>query len=244
MQIILFALALLSPLSSFAAGKFCDPPNYVVRAPASLPDMELDSLLSRKERENPASLPALIQTPGPYGHSQLGFRFLARAFGYKGDTSEPDKVELWLAEREYKDPQYHGSLELWEKWVREPEYKLKPRNEGTSLISFFNKPGDALEYSACLATDLARNRCENYSSKKIIEGARVYYGKESSRSPCAIRYNGGIQGDAPDKITSSFSCIKAPGQPERCNSSTDKSWTWANSEKSAGGSGGTSGAAK
>ncbi len=227
------ALALLgSGTSSFAEGKFCDPPDYIVRAPASLPESDLSSLLTKEELARPGAVSELLKKPGAFGHSELGFRYLARAFGYQGSWANPEKVELWVAEREYKDPyRFQGTMKLWEKWVSDAEYPLVPVKEGDSLHVFFKEPLEAQEFAGCLATDLARQTCENYSTRKILPGARVYFGKASSRSPCAIRYNGGtITGDAPDKMTASISCSDG-----KCTQKSERSWEYKNPDKKAGG---------
>gem|GEM_PF-3869613 len=203
MQIqILGALALLVlSTNAFAEGKFCEKPDYLVRAPASLPSFNLDGLLTRQEKEKAGTLEELFKKPGPFGHSELGFRHLARVFGYQGDFAKPGEVDLWILKREATNSQFKGSYNLWKKWVREPENALKPRHPEPEFTSFFAQPKDAVEFSSCLSTELSRLRCENYIGRAIEPNSRVYYGNEKSRSPCSIHYMGGkLSKEVPDTM--------------------------------------------
>lgn len=220
------ALALLLPATAaFGEGKFCEPPDYLVRAPASLPSFELESLLTRQEKEKPGSLEELFRRPGPFGHSELGFRHLARVFGYKGSFGKASEVELWIVKREATDTLYRGSYALWKKWVSEPETALKPRHPEVEFTSFFTQPKDSVEFSSCLSTELSRLRCENYIGRVIEPGTRVYYGNEKSRSPCSVHYIGGkLSGETPDTLeASSKRTYKGEGGVEITET---KAWKW------------------
>lgn len=198
------ALALLGPVHAGAYQEFCDDPGFVMRANAPLPEESLEPLLSPRERAEPGAVERLFLAPGPYGHNELGFRYLARAFGYDGRNYDRHEVEAWLARRELEDPEFRGTWELWVRWVREPGVVLRSRvKPGVARISsYFRDPLDATAYGACVSSELARLRCENYLGKKLRPGARVYYAqKDSNRQPCRVHYNGGdLSEEVPDRL--------------------------------------------
>lgn len=197
------AAALASP-RAHAFKEYCEDPGFVMRAKAPLPEEDLAALLNKEERADPRSFFRLFAKEGPYGHNELGFRYLARAFGYPGKDFERHAVERWLAEREYHDPEFKGTWELWVKWVREPRVVLRSHEKPGSarLASYFREPLDAMSYGGCVSADIARMRCENFLGKKLRAGARVYYAQnESNRQPCRIHFNGGdLSEEVPAKV--------------------------------------------
>jgi hypothetical protein len=221
-----FGLAVFRPVAALGEQDFCPEPDYTVRAPAPLPDSDLSTLLDEDERARPGAFVSLFEKPGPYGHNELGFRYLARAFGYPGPYRSRYDVETWLAEREALNPEYRGTYALWKKWVREPVTRLRsqgaPRDH--SVGSYFDDPVDSVQLGRCLATDLAKMRCENSIGAPIEAGARVYYGRKTSRKPCAVHYNGNrLENELPDSMTA-----KAKYDPDThtYRIETEKSWSW------------------
>lgn len=196
-------LALLAPPHAAAYNEYCEDPGFVLRAPAPLPPDDLTKLLTSREKIEPGGFERAFLEPGPYGHGELGFRYLARAFGYPGKDLSRRAVESWLAERELKDPEFKGTWELWVKWVREPKVLLRSRQKpvDSSLGSYFRDPLDAAAYGACVAGELARKRCENFLGKELLPKTRVYFAQtQTSRQPCRVHYIGGtLEQETPDQ---------------------------------------------
>ncbi len=179
---------------------FCEPPKYTMKSMPSNGNgsSEQLKLLSDKERADPELAKAVFATPGGYGHSELGIRYLSRIFGYSADfnAGTKDKVELWLADQEgNKDPAFAGMHKLWEKWVMDPEHRLEvPRGNFSALPAdgdpkaFFSHPFAKMKYVACVRNDVAKLMCENSmnNGRKLEEGDAVYFAKSGGRAFCHV----------------------------------------------------------
>ena len=153
---------------------YCEEPNYIVRGEPEAHDSPRDEdVLNPEEAADPAIAQTLAATPGPYGHSELGFRYLARLFGYTGSFSSREKVEAWLSSQEAEhNAAKKGMWKLWEKWVVNPGKRLAVPRVAVSELPRYGDPDmffldsrDRAAHSKCLKTELAAQLCQNYEGR-------------------------------------------------------------------------------
>lgn len=205
MQIfLLIALALPNFSLSDPIGDLddlCEAPKFEIK---SLPSngggsLEELKLLNDTEKSNPDLAKKVVASPGGYGHSELGIRYLARFFGYPAEYGEEtkEKVEVWLANQEYNgSAMYEGTHLLWDKWVANTELRLEvPAGPYRDLPSngdpkvFFKSPSSQAKFANCMRTEIAKKMCDNYmgNGRVLEEGDRVYFGKPNGRGFCHVK---------------------------------------------------------
>lgn len=206
--ICLPALLLALPLLAHAFGEednLCEEPAYTVRTLPQRPGItgQMPPLLSAEEAKDPEAGRNLAAQPGPYGHSELGFRYLARLFGYPGDFSGGQPaVERWIAEEETNHYlENKGMRGVWEKWVVNAPKRLSvpvgpvsriPANANPDI--FFSNVYQKASLGRCISMDLAVLQCENYLGYvKLKKGHVVYFGKPGGRAPCKAHWKGPVQ---------------------------------------------------
>lgn len=209
-------------INSAAASEesFCPEPKYVMRSAAPMPKGEELNLLTEEEKNDPKSAYRLSNTRGPYGHSELGYRFLARLFGYPGAFSSAREVEHWLEKRNARDHEYRGSTKIWEKWAKEERKRLRA-NSSSQFEDFKDDPAvlfsddrEMYSYSECVSRDLAELRCENHIGTTIKAGARVAFVSGNGRGPCAVYHNGLLSERPPasQERTTTYKSVKGDVQ--------------------------------
>jgi hypothetical protein len=163
--------------ASFAADdtadrpKYCDEPEYLIRGePEKHASPRDEDLLNPEEQADPALAQQLAASPGPYGHSELGFRYLARLFGYPGRFGSQKQIEDWIMLQEAQDPQMKKGLwQVWEHWVvNSPKRLSVPRGPVRELPldgnpdMFFLDIRDRAAHARCLKVELSAQFCVNY----------------------------------------------------------------------------------
>ncbi|MGZ3652325.1 MAG: hypothetical protein ACXWR1_19550 [Bdellovibrionota bacterium] len=170
--IILLAVAPMA--SAQERPKYCEEPAFIIRGePENHADSPDEEVLTPEERADPALARQLAATPGPYGHSELGFRYLSRMFGYRGGFSERQKVEDWIVHQEAEKHAFKKGLwEVWDHWVVNPSKRLGvPRGRLGRLPAdgspdmFFLDARDRYEYARCVKVELATRLCQNYNGR-------------------------------------------------------------------------------
>lgn len=183
------------PLSEDEEQKFCDKPKFTMVG--ALPDYSKvnPSLLNPDEVLDPEIGRKLAIQPGPYGHSELGFRYLARLFGYPGTFEGKDKVERWLAEQEENEyNEKRGLRYIWRRWVVDTKYRLAvptgpiskiPANANPEI--FFNDLYEKMDFSHCVRQEQATLFCQNYfPDQHLVSNVRVTFAKAENRGPPCI----------------------------------------------------------
>lgn len=174
----------------------CAVPDFKMRAPfvATSPEA-IAPLLNADEKGDPGAGRRLVAEPGPYGHSEMGFRYLARMFGYPEEFRGRERVERWIAEQEVNRPaENRGLRKLWERWVvNAPKRLATPMGpvgqipaDGNPEI-FFRDLYEKADHSSCVQLDIAKLRCENYLGGRQIQSTdSVYFGRPGGRGYCAV----------------------------------------------------------
>jgi hypothetical protein len=203
MKIFLVYIALLTATQAVAEESenptYCEEPKFSIRNDRLDNEARNLPLVSAEEAQDPQIGRKLASEPGPYGHSELGFRYLARLFGYTGGFGSKAEVENWLADQELKDYQNKKGLhDVWNEWVVNPAKRLSVPIGGVEAIPalagpeiFFQNRFDQDSFDRCLAVRLKTMACENYlGDRKIESGDRVYFaGGASSRAGCKLVRN-------------------------------------------------------
>lgn len=172
-------------------------PFRVMNPPTSEKVMNLP-LVNAEEAGDPEAARKLASQPGPYGHSELGFRYLSRLFGYPGEFKGKAQVEEWLMEKEIRN---HGTQSglgaLWDHWVVNPAKRLSvprgrvneiPANAGPEI--FFRSRLDQFNYGRCISTQLQVMACQNSLGDQLLgAGDRVYFGGAGSQIRCKVSKN-------------------------------------------------------
>ncbi len=183
----------------------CEEPAYTVRSLPQLPGItgKMNPLLSAEEAKDPEAGRSLAAQPGPYGHSELGFRYLARLFGYPGDfQGGQPAVERWVAEQEVNNYlENKGLKQVWEKWVVNAPKRLSvpvgpvrriPADANPDI--FFKNIYEKASLGRCISFDLAELQCENHLGYvNLKKGHVVYFGKPGGRAPCKAHWKGPVQ---------------------------------------------------
>lgn len=152
--------------------KFCEEPsNVILRNDPPDRSKIAPSLLNPEEMTDSEAGRKLASTPGPYGHSELGFRYLARLFGYPHKFEGREKVEAWIAEQEINNRrQKNGLRKIWQKWVVKGEYRLSvppgaiaqiPANANADI--FFKDLYAKGDFSRCVNLEQSLLFCKNYA---------------------------------------------------------------------------------
>jgi hypothetical protein len=196
-KFICVLLLLIPGFVSAAEGKYCEPPVYQVRG-RSLDIGKViapQALLNPEEVSDPEAGRKLASTPGPYGHSELGFRHLARLFGYPGKFGDKEKVEEWISLEEINNYQVkRGLRQIWQEWVVEGKKRLPvptgavaeiPANASAQI--FFDDLADLTDHARCVGDALDKKYCENYVGQIWWSAEdRVSFGKpEKGKRVCA-----------------------------------------------------------
>ena len=172
--LLFVATALAAEDDSEPRPQYCEEPKVLIRGEPEKHDSPRDEdILNPEEKGNPELARRLAATPGPYGHSELGFRYLARLFGYPGRFGTKDMVEEWIVLQEAENRSLkQGLWELWEKWAIEgpkrlavPQGKVRDLPEDANPNMFFLDLRDRLSHANCLKTQLAIQLCWNYSGR-------------------------------------------------------------------------------
>ena len=207
LKIIIIYTALLATIPARAEEQeessrpsYCPEPVFSIRNDRMPASEALNlPLVSEQEAADPEIGRKLATTPGPYGHSELGFRYLARLFGYKGKFGGKDEVEGWLAEQERSDYRAKRGLhQAWEQWVVSPAKRLSvpagpvssiPARAGPEI--FFRDGADQGSFDYCIAVRLKTMACENYLGDRPPEsGDRVKFAmNDAGIVPCRIVRN-------------------------------------------------------
>lgn len=164
-----FSISIFS--NSATAREYCEPSqqeirNFVVRDPLVVDEVNL-----LKKGETQSDLKRLALQPGPYGHSELGFRYLAKFFGYEGESYSVEDVESRILQSEYfTSDNQKGAFEAWKAWVVEPKKRLSvPRGNSEDLPNkqvtnaFFDGLEDKAKFAKCLSDALAKSACSSVS---------------------------------------------------------------------------------
>jgi hypothetical protein len=178
---------------------YCEEPKFAIKNERLSNEAQNLPLVNPEEAKDPEIGRKLASEPGPYGHSELGFRYLSRLFGYTGDFGDKSKVENWIADQELKDYQNKKGLhEAWDQWVVNPVKRLSVPAGPVGKISalagpdiFFQNRFDQNNFDRCISVQLKVMACENYlGDRKIESGDRVYLaGSGSSRAGCKLVRN-------------------------------------------------------
>jgi hypothetical protein len=154
--------------------RYCEEPAFLIRGEPERHESPRDEdVLNAEEMRNPELARALAARPGPYGHSELGFRYLARLFGYPGRFGKREDVEDWLVREEHDHyAQKKGLWNLWDRWVVHAPKRLSvPRGRFSALPvngnprMFFLDERDRYAHSRCLKVALASQLCRNYEGR-------------------------------------------------------------------------------
>lgn len=156
---------------------YCDEPIFIIHGEPEAHDSPRDEeVLSAEEAADPELAQMLAATPGPYGHSELGFRYLARLFGYQGNFATHEEVEAWLVTQEAKDHAHKKGLwKIWEHWVVNADKRLAvprgavsdlPRNGDPNM--FFLDARDRATHARCVKLEIATRLCENYYARREL----------------------------------------------------------------------------
>jgi hypothetical protein len=165
---------------------YCDEPIYIMRGEPETHESPRDEeLLNAEEASDPDLAQSLAATPGPYGHSELGFRYLARVFGYPGKFTTREAVEAWLVTQEAEGhARKKGLWEVWEHWVVNANKRLSvprgavnalPRNGDPDMFFIDNR--DRMAHARCVKVEIATKLCENYygRNRKMMENDVVHF---------------------------------------------------------------------
>jgi hypothetical protein len=196
---LLFTGSLAFAEESEEEPKYCDEPKFSIRNNQLVnPAMSLP-LVSAEESRDPEIGRKLASEPGPYGHSELGFRYLSRLFGYPGEFGDKSKVEEWLTDQEIKHyNSKRGLRAAWDQWVVNPAKRLAVPPGPVSKIPamadvdvFFPNRLYQHDFERCVTVQLKVLSCENYlGDRKIEPDDRVYLANsESARSSCKLVRN-------------------------------------------------------
>lgn len=196
----LFFFFIATAQADDADNTYCSPPTYkVMNQKIQNRGLELP-LLTDREKTDPAAGRKLASEPGPYGHSELGFRYLSRIFGFEGDFGGDSQraVETWLADRSYKNGENDsGALAAWEHWVVEPKKRLSVPRGSLNKISpnagpevFFADTADKADFQNCVQNDLSLRACKSFLGDREPEaGDRVYFGNPGTSAACKLVRN-------------------------------------------------------
>ncbi|RZA05679.1 MAG: hypothetical protein EOP11_12285 [Proteobacteria bacterium] len=199
----------LGLLPLLASAKLCEEVPYQLRAYPILRGVatSLPSLLSKEEQATGAGKQISL-TPGPYGHSELGFRYLSRLFGYEGDfTGGKESVERWITEQEIKQPRLnHGLSAKWDHWVVNAPKRLGIPQGFVSRMPADGNPDilfaglkERFEMESCVGMDIASLQCANYLGVPSLKtGHMISFGKPGGRGVCSMKWFGPIA-DGPMK---------------------------------------------
>lgn len=175
--------------------------NFVIRDPLALNEKEL-----LKKGETTADLKTLALTPGPYGHSELGFRYLTKFFGYEGDSYDVEEIERDILSGEYfTNDNRSGAFELWKNWVTQPKKRLSvPSGDVSNLPNsyvtdvFFKDTEDKAKFAKCLSDAMARSVCS--SSPNLYRGEMMPYDRltvskssKDGRAHCLVTVSEGTR---------------------------------------------------
>lgn len=203
MKILLVYIALVSATPAMAEESeepaYCEEPKFTIKNEKLTNEAQNLPLVSPEEAKDPQIGRKLASEPGPYGHSELGFRYLSRLFGYPGKFGDKTAVENWLADQELKDYQNKKGLhEAWDQWVVNPAKRLSvPTGPVRDIAAaagpevFFRNRFDQNRFDRCISVQLKVMACENYlGDRKIESGDRVYLAaSSSSRGGCKLVRN-------------------------------------------------------
>lgn len=163
----MFPVSMLSV--SAVAKEYCDPSQQEIRNFAVRDPLVFDESNLLKKGESPGDLKRLALQPGPYGHSELGFRYLAKFFGYEGESYSVEDVESTILQNEYfSSDKQKGAFEAWNAWVVEPKKRLSfprgnsedlPKNQVTN--AFFDGLEDKAKFAKCLSDAVAKSACSS-----------------------------------------------------------------------------------
>jgi hypothetical protein len=175
--------------------------NFVIRDPLALNEKEL-----LKKGESAADLQRLALTPGPFGHSELGFRYLAKFFGYEGSSYDVNEIERDILRGEYfTNDNRSGAFSLWKSWVVEPKKRLSvPSGDVSSLPNayvtdvFFENTEDKAKFAKCLSDAMARSVCAsspNLYRRELMPNDRLTVAKSSKdgRAHCLVTLSAGTK---------------------------------------------------
>jgi hypothetical protein len=204
---MIFALIFLTSVSSFAdSNPYCTESeqhirNFVIKDPLALDEKSL-----LRNGESISDLKTLAIQPGPYGHSELGFRYLVKFFGYEGDSYEVADIERWILQGEYfTNDNRSGTLELWKRWVVEPKKRLSPPVGDVSNLPnayltdvYFQGTEDKAKFAKCLSDSLARAACSsapNLYRGEMMPNDRLTVSKSSKdgRAHCLVTVSEGTR---------------------------------------------------
>ncbi|MCO5144317.1 MAG: hypothetical protein M9962_14615 [Oligoflexia bacterium] len=189
----LFLLAFFSTQIALAEN-YCEEVDYIQ---SSMPMMSAytgpESLLNEKEKQDPLALQKLASQSGQHGHSELGYRYLARLFGYDGEFREDTNIKDELAKKNY--PLEVGLLEAWDKWVVNAKKRLTvplgpvdeiPEKAGPDI--FFEDVADQLKYTKCIQDEIGTSLCEKYinDGRELGPGDRVSFGLHGNSKICKV----------------------------------------------------------
>lgn len=246
-----------------ALAKLCEEPAYKFRSLPRLPGLTapLPGLLNEEEKGEEGAGRRLSIQPGPYGHSELGFRYLSRLFGYEGEfDGRPETVERWLAEEEVKKPQLNRGLrDRWNRWVVNaprrlsvpvgPVRKIPNDTQGEAL---FKDLYEQDELNRCVAMDIAALRCENSTGERLRAGHTVYYqviAVVEGKPYCRAYWHGSVEEQAPmEETRTETSSTTMKNQLTTTTTTTKKEWkrrnegTYSNGNLGNNGNGGEQGA--
>jgi hypothetical protein len=178
--------------------QYCAKPDFAIMNLSLRNDNQDLPLLNPKEEADPEAGRRLASAPGPYGHSELGFRYLARLFGYKGKFGGQKEVEGWIADKLKNDYiRNQGLAEAWDHWVANPVKRFSvpegyvtdiPAGAGSEI--FFQDAIDQANFSHCVLLTLRIQACYNYlGDRHPQEGDRVYLGNPGSPAACKLVRN-------------------------------------------------------
>ena len=128
----LFFLTTTSAMAEVEWPVYCEEPGFILRGePERHSDPDDEDVLNAEERGNLRLARRLAASPGPYGHSALGYRYIARLFGYRGRFGSPRLVEDWILNQEAdRFGRRKGMWKVWEHWVMHPPKLVEIRLSG------------------------------------------------------------------------------------------------------------------
>lgn len=195
-----------SDVASGSTRNYCEPSqqeirNFVLKDPLLMDESQL-----LREGESMADLKRLALQPGPYGHSELGFRYLAKFFGYEGKSYDVRDVEAWILQGEYfTTDNRKGAFDIWKDWVVEPKKRLSvPRGNSEDIPTkqvthvFFDGLEDKAKFAKCLSDALAKSACSSQSHlyrNQLMPNDRITVSKSSrdGRVHCLVTLSEGTE---------------------------------------------------
>jgi hypothetical protein len=204
---MIFTFLFITSIFSFAdSNPYCTEGeqhirNFVIKDPLALDEKSL-----LRKGESVSDLKTLAIKPGPYGHSELGFRYLVKFFGYEGDSYEVEDIERWVLQGEYfTNDNRSGTMELWKRWVVEPKKRLSvPVGDVSNLPNayltdlYFQGTEDKAKFAKCVSDSLAKATCSsapNLYRGEMMPNDRLTVSKSSKdgRAHCLVTVSEGTQ---------------------------------------------------